>query len=134
MCLTRSRYALDITSLDEDVAAVLPEELRRNVADDLLDFVNVLKTLRDQLSKVFQNQISSSFLLALNEFSDHSFDSPHSARPRAQSRRPRTMPGSRASHLQMGTRKRPSLLQRDRQRAQGQTQALRQDNIWAWSS
>eukprot|EP01043_Picozoa_sp_COSAG02_P027126 COSAG02_NODE_1585_length_11820_cov_3.247078_2_plen_487_part_00 len=47
----KKRYALDVTSLDEDVAVVLPEELRKHVADDLLDFVNVLKTLRDQLSK-----------------------------------------------------------------------------------
>ena len=61
--LTRSRYALDITSLDEDVAAVLPEELRRNVADDLLDFVNILKTLRDQLSKVFHNDFKVIFMV-----------------------------------------------------------------------
>ena len=63
ICLTRSRYALYITSLDEDVAAVLPEELRRNVADDLLDFVNILKTLRDQLSKVFHNDFNVNFFV-----------------------------------------------------------------------
>ena len=63
ICLTRSRYALDITSLDEDVAAVLPEELRRNVADDLLDFVNILNTLRDQLSKVFHNDFKVNFFV-----------------------------------------------------------------------
>jgi hypothetical protein len=45
----KKRHALDIMTLDEDVAAVLPAELRVNVADDLLDVVNVLVMLRDQV-------------------------------------------------------------------------------------